>query len=104
MALVLEFLDEALEESEAAGKWYADRSLSTAAGFSDEIDSAILAIQRLPEAWPPFDMALVGTCSDATRAALSTASRAVAFLSWQWHMSIADPAAGSPACDRRAKL
>jgi plasmid stabilization system protein ParE len=51
----LEYLAEALEEAEAAARWYAERSLTAAAAFSDEIDAAESAIVRLPEAWPRFD-------------------------------------------------
>jgi plasmid stabilization system protein ParE len=47
----LEYLEEALQEAEAAARWYAERSVTAAAGFSDEIDAAESAILRLPEAW-----------------------------------------------------
>src|SRR2546426_147678 len=50
----LEYLEEALQEAEAAARWYAERSVAAAAGFSDEIDAAESAIVRLPEAWPPY--------------------------------------------------
>jgi toxin ParE1/3/4 len=50
----LEYLEEALEEAEAAAGWYADRSLTAAAGFSEEIDAAEEAIAEFPEAWPSF--------------------------------------------------
>ena len=49
----LEYLDEAIEEAEAAARWYAERSSSAATGFADEIDTAIAAIEQNPEAWPP---------------------------------------------------
>jgi len=55
VALALEYLEQALEEGEAAARWYAERSTTAAAAFSDEIDAAESAIVRLPEAWPPFD-------------------------------------------------
>lgn len=55
VARELEYFEEALEEAEAAARWYAERSATAAAAFSDEIDAAELAIVRLPEAWPPFD-------------------------------------------------
>jgi toxin ParE1/3/4 len=55
VARALEYLKEALEEAEAAARWYAERSATAAAAFSDEIDAAESAILRLPEAWPPFD-------------------------------------------------
>src|SRR5437867_9323323 len=46
----LEYLEEALQEAEAAARWYAERSVTAGAGFSDEIDAAESAIVRLPEA------------------------------------------------------
>jgi plasmid stabilization system protein ParE len=52
VALDLEYLEEALEEVEAAARWYAKRSASAAIAFSHEIDAAESAILRLPEAWP----------------------------------------------------
>jgi len=55
VARELEYLEEALREAEAAARWYAERSPTAAAAFSDEIDAAAAAIIRLPEAWPPFD-------------------------------------------------
>jgi toxin ParE1/3/4 len=51
----LEYLEEALAEAEAAARWYAQRSLIAAAGFSDEIDAAVAAIQQTPAAWPAFE-------------------------------------------------
>jgi plasmid stabilization system protein ParE len=51
----LEFLDEAIEEAEAAARWYAERSTTAAAAFADEIDTAIAEITRLPLAWPAHD-------------------------------------------------
>jgi plasmid stabilization system protein ParE len=53
--LALEFLDAALEEAEAAARWYAERSEAAASGFADEIDQAVSAIERLPNAWPAYD-------------------------------------------------
>ena len=55
MARALEYLEEALEEAEAAAGWYAERSASAAAGFSEELDTAESAIADSPEAWPLFD-------------------------------------------------
>jgi plasmid stabilization system protein ParE len=55
VALALEYLEEALEEAEAAARWYAERSPTAATAFSDEVDAAESAIVRLPEAGPPFD-------------------------------------------------
>ena len=55
MARELEYLDEALDEAVAAARWYAERSATAAAAFSDEIDAAESSIVRLPDAWPAFD-------------------------------------------------
>lgn len=55
MAHVLEYLDAALEEAEAAARWYATRSEVAAVAFTEELDAAEDAIARLPEAWPRFD-------------------------------------------------
>jgi plasmid stabilization system protein ParE len=55
VAREVEYLAQALEEAEAAARWYNERSAVAAAGFSDEIDQAESAITRLPEAWPQFD-------------------------------------------------
>jgi plasmid stabilization system protein ParE len=51
----VEYLEEAVEEAEAAARWYAERSAAAAAGFTDEIDAAESDIARLPETWPRFD-------------------------------------------------
>ena len=37
VATELEYLEEALEEAEAAARWYAERSVSAAAGFSEAV-------------------------------------------------------------------
>jgi plasmid stabilization system protein ParE len=55
VARELEYLEEALEEAEAAARWYAERSATAAAAFSEELDAAESAIAQLPEAWPRFD-------------------------------------------------
>jgi len=55
VATELEYLEEALEEAEAAARWYAERSVSAASGFSEEIDAAEAAIVEFPDAWPLFD-------------------------------------------------
>ena len=55
MARELEYLEETLVEAEAAARWYAERSATAAAVFSDEMDAAESAIARLPDAWPRFD-------------------------------------------------
>lgn len=51
----LEYLDEAIAEAEAAARWYAERSSSAASGFADEIDAALAAIERTPDAWSQYD-------------------------------------------------
>jgi plasmid stabilization system protein ParE len=55
VARSLEYLEQALEETEAAARWYAERSPRAAVAFSDEIDAAEAAIAQLPEAYPRFD-------------------------------------------------
>ena len=55
VARTLEYLEEALEEAERAARWYAERSATAAAAFSEEMDAAESAIARLPEAWPPYE-------------------------------------------------
>ena len=55
MARALEFVAQALEEAEAAARWYAERSEAAAGGFTDELDVATAAILERPEAWPMFD-------------------------------------------------
>ena len=55
MTRELEYLEEALQEAEAAARWYAERSVTASAAFSSEMDAAESAILRLPDAWPPFD-------------------------------------------------
>ena len=51
----LEYLDDALDEAEEAARWYAERSPTAAAGFTDELDVAAAAIERAPESWPQYD-------------------------------------------------
>jgi plasmid stabilization system protein ParE len=55
VALELEYLEEALEEAEAAARWYADRSVAAAVAFSEQVDAAEEAIVQFPEAWPAFE-------------------------------------------------
>jgi plasmid stabilization system protein ParE len=55
VATKLEYLEDALEEAEAAARWYAARSVSAATGFTEEIDEAESAIVEFPDAWSPFD-------------------------------------------------
>jgi plasmid stabilization system protein ParE len=63
----LEYLEEALEEAEAAARWYADRSLTAAAGFSEEIDAAEEAIAEFPEAWQPLVLQKFGDLVETGR-------------------------------------
>jgi hypothetical protein len=55
VARKLEYLEEALDEAEATARWYAERSATAAAAFSEEIDAAESEILRLPDAWPRYD-------------------------------------------------
>ena len=50
----VEYLEEAVQEAEAAARWYAERSIAAAVAFSAEIDAAEAAIIQQPEAWPQF--------------------------------------------------
>lgn len=52
MPLRVEFHPEALEEAQAACRWYAERSRAAADAFVDELVSAVQAIQQTPERWP----------------------------------------------------
>jgi plasmid stabilization system protein ParE len=71
VARELEYLEEALEEAEAAARWYAERSVAAAAAFSEEIDAAESAIARLPDPWPPYDHERADICSGAFHSAWS---------------------------------
>jgi plasmid stabilization system protein ParE len=51
----LEYLQEAVEEAEEAARWYAERSPTAAAAFTDLLDVAAEAVRQAPEAWPPYD-------------------------------------------------
>ena len=55
MSRVLEYLEQALDEAEAAAQWYAERSSRAALAFSEEMDAAEAAIAQLPEAYPRFE-------------------------------------------------
>ena len=55
MALELEYLDAALADAESAAEWYSQRSSAAAQGFAEEIDAAVAAIERLPNAWPGYE-------------------------------------------------
>ena len=71
MARELEYLEEALEEAEAAARWDAERSGAAAAAFSDEMDEAESAIAQLPNAWPRYDHNTRHICSGAFHSAWS---------------------------------
>lgn len=55
VAREVEYLEEAVQEAEAAARWYAERSITASIAFSAEIDAAERAIIQQPKAWPPFD-------------------------------------------------
>jgi plasmid stabilization system protein ParE len=55
VTLEVEYLNEALEEAEAAARWYAERSPSAASGFDAELAAAEIAVSEHPLAWPPFE-------------------------------------------------
>lgn len=55
MVRELEYLDEALAETESAARWYAERSPAAGIGFDAEVEAAESAIAEHPEAWPLFD-------------------------------------------------
>ena len=78
MARELEYLDETLQEAEAAARWYAERSPTAAGAFAAEIDAAESDILRLPEAWPRSITERADTCFGASRSALSIESKLVA--------------------------
>jgi plasmid stabilization system protein ParE len=80
----LEYLDEALEEAEAAAWWYAERSSTAASGFADEIDAAIAAIEQNPEAWPSYDHGTRHYLFVDTRSASCIASRRRGFWWLPW--------------------
>lgn len=44
---------EALEEAQAAYRWYSDRDLDVGDAFLNELDAAIAAIVEFPKQWPP---------------------------------------------------
>src|SRR5690242_11915893 len=77
VARVLEYLEQALEETEAAARWYAERSPRAALAFSEEIDAAAVAIARLPEAYPPFDHGTRRFLLRSFHSALYTASKRI---------------------------
>jgi hypothetical protein len=69
VAQQLEYLREALEEAEAAARWYAERSLTAAAAFSDD------STQRSRQS-PGFQMP--GLALPTTHAAICAAFRTLA--------------------------
>jgi plasmid stabilization system protein ParE len=74
----VEYLEEAVEEAEAAARWYAKRSAAAAAGFTDEIDAAESAIVRSPKHGPGSITTRVGTCFGAIHSASSIVSNPAA--------------------------
>ena len=42
----------AVEEAEAAARWYRQRSAQASAGFAEEVNSAIDKILEAPQRWP----------------------------------------------------
>ena len=54
MARKIEYLEAAVQDAEAAARWYAEHSAAAARGFTDEIEAAEAAIAGRPEAWPRF--------------------------------------------------
>jgi plasmid stabilization system protein ParE len=74
VATELEYLEEALEEVEAAARWYAERSVSAATGFTEEIDEAESRLWSSPTLGLPSTTGHVGTCFGAIHSASSTAS------------------------------
>ncbi len=54
MPRTIEFLAEAVEDAEAATRWYAERSPRAALAFVSEIEHAVSEILRLPQSWPAF--------------------------------------------------
>lgn len=49
------FHPEAVEEAEAAVRWYAERSATAAGRFVQELSQAIEVIVEAPERWPAFE-------------------------------------------------
>jgi plasmid stabilization system protein ParE len=49
---VVDWLDEATEESRESYRWYAERSIRAATGFVAELDRAVEAISENPERYP----------------------------------------------------
>jgi len=48
------FHPAAVEEAQAARRWYLERSISAADSFLAELDHAIEAIAQTPDRWPDF--------------------------------------------------
>lgn len=53
--MLLRFHPEAVREAQAARRWYADRDPAAAEAFMADLDHAVQAITRLPDAWPQFE-------------------------------------------------
>ena len=54
MDRTVEFHPAAMEESEAAREWYAERSLIAAKAFVSELNHAVVRITETPERWPYY--------------------------------------------------
>ena len=54
MGKTVEFHPAAMEESEAAREWYAERSLIAAKAFVSELNHAVDRITETPERWPYY--------------------------------------------------
>ena len=53
-SLSVDIHPEAIAEAQAATQWYRERSLSAAAAYLAELDSAVAAIAENPEMWPRY--------------------------------------------------
>jgi plasmid stabilization system protein ParE len=51
---IVEFHPDALQETEAAKNWYAERSLIASAAFISELNRAVNKITETPEMWPIY--------------------------------------------------
>jgi plasmid stabilization system protein ParE len=47
---------EAIEEAEAAQRWYSERSLVAARAFTAELSHAVEIVSESPERWPRFSV------------------------------------------------
>jgi toxin ParE1/3/4 len=49
----VEFHPEAVEEAEAAARWYRERSTAVADAFLSELERSMELIEESPDRWPP---------------------------------------------------